>query len=332
MSEFVTLGELLIDFTPAGEKNAQRLYMRNAGGAVANVAAALAGFRVSAAFLGMVGNDAFGRYLERVLRDKGVDTKGLVFSDQYNTTLAFVDIGADGERDFTFYRKPGADTMYDKSLINFDVFKDARVFHFGSLSLTNEPARSATYEAAKFAKSRGTVVSYDPNYRAPLWESERSAKEQILKGLEYADILKISDSEAFLLFGDMPHGEAAEKLLKKGVKLVFITLGSRGALYANASCMGTVKAFAANAVDTTGAGDCFTAAALYGLLKCGKAPDKIAAGELREITRFACAAASVCVESPGGIPSMPSLGQAIKRLGREPGFYAPAVDNDILNN
>ncbi len=316
MSDFVTLGELLIDFTPSGEAGGQKLFMQNAGGAVANVASAISGFGVSAAYLGMVGSDFFGRYLKGVLEGKGVDTTGLVMSDDYNTTLAFVHLFENGERDFSFYRKPGADIMYTKQHLDADVIKNTKVFHFGSLSLTDEPARSATFKALSIAKDSGVAVSYDPNYRAPLWKSEQTAKEYMLRGLEYADILKISDSEVSFLFGDMPYEDAARMLVGRGIKLVFVTLGSEGAVYANASGAGRVAAYSANVVDTTGAGDCFTAGALYRFINSGKTLEDVSLDDLRGCADFGCAAASVCVEGKGGIPSMPSLEQALSRLNR----------------
>lgn len=316
MNEFVTLGELLIDFTPSGETEGRKLFMQNAGGAVANVAAAAAGFGISAAFLGMVGNDFFGKYLKGVLDAKGVDTSGLVMSDDYNTTLAFVHLFENGERDFSFYRKPGADIMYDIKHLNAEMIKKAKVFHFGSLSLTDEPARSATFEAIRLAKENGVVISYDPNYRAPLWMSAQEAKEYMMRGLEHADILKISDSEVTFLYGDIPYEAAAKMLVDRGIKLVFITLGGEGAIFANAKGTGRAAAYKANVVDTTGAGDCFTAGAVYRFIRSGKDLNDISLDDMHGFTDFACAAASICVESKGGIPSMPSLEKVKLRQSR----------------
>ncbi len=316
MNDFVTLGELLIDFTPSGEAEGRRLFMQNAGGAPANVAAAAAGFGVSSAFMGMVGRDFFGKYLKGVLDRKGVDTSGLVMSDDYNTTLAFVHLFENGERDFSFYRKPGADIMFSIKNLDAGMIKNAEVFHFGSLSLTDEPVRSATFEAVKTAKENDVVVSYDPNYRAPLWKNEEEAKEYMLRGLEFADILKISDSEATFLFGDMPYEDAARMLVERGIKLVFITLGSEGAIYANASGTGKAAAYKANVVDTTGAGDCFTAGIVYRFINSGKKTADVTLKDMHGFADFACAAASICVEGKGGIPSMPSTEQVKIRMGR----------------
>lgn len=314
MSEFVTLGELLIDFTPAGEQDGRRLFMCNAGGAVANVAAAISGFGVSASFMGMVGRDAFGEYLAGVLRDRGVDVSGLAVSDEYPTTLAFVHLSDGGERDFSFYRKPGADIMYTPEHINRDIVAGAKVFHFGSLSLTDEPARSATFEALALARQSGAVISYDPNYRAPLWKSPRQAREMIEKGMEYADILKISGDEAAFLFGDRACEDTAKMLTDRDIKLGLITLGSEGALYANAQGTGRAKGFKADAIDTTGAGDCFMAGVLSRFIRCGKTVDDLALCDIAEFTDFACAAASICVEGRGGISSMPGLAETQRRM------------------
>ncbi len=314
MSEFLTFGELLIDFTPSGELGGQKLFMQNAGGAVANVAVAMARFGVSSGYTGMVGNDAFGHYLKDVLNDKGVDTSGLMVSDVFNTTLAFVHLFSNGDRDFSFYRKPGADIMYSADMVDEDAIRKARVFHFGSLSLTDEPARSATMKMLQIAKDAGVVVSYDPNYRAPLWSDEKTAKEMMLEGMTYADILKISDNEIDFLFGEMPYEQAAQMLLSRGIKLVFITMGSEGAIYAHRAGVGRAAPFAAQAVDATGAGDCFTGGVLSQFMQSGKSLAELTLNDIAGFARFANAAASICVEGKGGIPSIPSLKKVEQRL------------------
>ena len=276
----------------------------------------LRGFGVSSAYIGMVGNDAFGKYLTSVLHEKGVDTSEIAISNQYNTTLAFVHLFDNGERDFSFYRKPGADIMYTPDLLNAKTIKNAQVFHFGSLSLTDEPARSATFKALEIAKENGVVISYDPNYRAPLWESGQQAKLYMLKGMEYADIVKISDNEIAFLFGHSDYEKAAESLLNEGAKLVFVTLGSKGAIYAHASGTGRAAGFWAKAVDATGAGDCFTAGVLSQYICSGKNLSQLTQQEVDSFARFANAAASICVEGRGGIPSLPTRVQVETRLKR----------------
>lgn len=316
MSDFVTFGELLIDFTPAGEQDGRKLFMQNAGGAVSNVAAAITGFGVSASFLGMVGNDVFGHYLKDVLSDKNVDTSGLKMSDSYNTTLAFVHLFENGDRDFSFYRKPGADIMYEPDMLDEAAIKGARVFHTGSLPMTDEPSRSANLKALELAKEAGVVISCDPNYRAPLWSDEATAKEYMLKVLSYADIIKISDNEVEFLFPGMLLVDAARMLVSGGAKLVFVTQGGDGAIYAHASGVGRVDGFAVKAVDTTGAGDCFTAGVISQYLRCGKTLEALTQEDIHGFTRFANAAASICVEGRGGIPSMPTEAQVRERLER----------------
>lgn len=314
MSDFVTMGELLIDFTPSGQKDGRNLFMQNAGGAVANVVAAIAGYGISSAFMGMVGNDQFGKYLSGVFKNRGIDVSNLVMSDEYNTTLAFVHLFEGGERDFSFYRKPGADIMYTKDHIDRDKIINAKVFHFGSLGMTDEPMRTAMIESLELAKASNTIISYDPNYRAPLWENEETAKKYMLKGLEYADIIKISDNEIEFLFGDMTYEEAAKMLVEKGVKLVYVTLGKDGAIYANRDGVGKVGGFKANAIDATGAGDCFTGSAIYQFLKSNKKITEFSLEDMNKAALFANAAASICVEGRGGIYSMPTIEQVEERL------------------
>ncbi len=315
MVDFTTLGELLIDFTPSGERDGRNLFMQNPGGAVANVAAAISGFGLTASYLGMVGNDQFGKFLENVLTEKGVNTSGLIKSEEYNTTLAFVHLFENGDRDFSFYRNPGADIMYSPENLDENAVKNTKIFHFGSLSLTNEPSRSATYKALEIAKREGVTVSYDPNLRAPLWENEKQALKYILSGMQYSDILKISDNEIKFLYGDITYEKAALKLIDEGIKLVFITLGSDGAIYANSSGIGKAEGIKAKAIDATGAGDCFTAGVLYKYLTCGKELDDLNEKDIAGFAEFANAAASICVERMGGIPAMPSVLETEQRLG-----------------
>ncbi|MFA5676459.1 MAG: carbohydrate kinase [Christensenellales bacterium] len=314
MGGLLTFGELLVDLTPAGETDGRKLFMQNPGGAVANVAAAACGFGIESAFMGMVGDDVFGNYLVDVLDSKGVDTSSVVKSDLYNTTLAIVHLFDNGDRDFSFYRKPGADIMFSADMIDERKLRGISVFHFGSLSFTDEPVRGATFSALDIAKKAGVTISYDPNYRAALWGDKKTAKEYMLKGLEYADILKISDNEVDFLFGKMPYKDAAKMLVSRGIKLVFVTMGGSGAVYANRHGAGHAQGFAAKMADATGAGDCFTAAALSKYLNSGKGLNQLSLEDAHGFALFANAAASLCVEKMGGIPAMPSLKQAEERL------------------
>ena len=317
MSDFVGYGELLIDFTPAGEKDGRALFMQNPGGAPANVAVAMSNFGISSSFVGMVGDDFFGSFLKGVLEEKSVDTSGLVMSADYNTTLAFVHLFENGDRDFTFYRKPGADIMFEPSMLKEEMIRKARVFHTGSLSMSHEPSRSANLKAIGIAKNAGVVISCDPNYRAPLWADQAEAKVFLKKSMEHADIIKISDYEVEFLLGDIPYEDAAKRLVDGGASMVFVTMGSKGAVYACAAGWGIAEGFDVKAVDTTGAGDCFTAGVLSQFLNSGKTLGELSLADVAGFARFANAAASLCVEERGGIPSMPHSEQVYQRMAEK---------------
>ena len=233
------------------------------------------------------------------------------------TTLAFVTFDAHGDRSFAFARKPGADTQLRWDEIDPAMLDETHVLHFGSLSCTDEPARSATQSAVAYARAHGKLVTYDPNYRPPLWKTEREAKEQILWGLRQADVVKISDEEVSFLFGDISYEEAAQKLLDEfGIRLVFVTLGKNGCLFANRNAVGTVPALTGlHTIDTTGAGDIFGGSAVWKLLQTGKAPEALDGAELDEIVRFACTSAGLSTEKPGGISSVPAFEDVCARAG-----------------
>ena len=194
--DIASFGELLIDFTFQGiSPNGQRLFAQNPGGAPANVLVSAQRLGARCAFLGKVGNDMHGCFLKQTLEQEKIDTKGLILDDRYFTTLAFVNINENGERSFSFARKPGADTQMQQQDINLDILKDTRIFHVGSLSLTDEPSRATTFYAVKYAKENGSLISYDPNYRAALWENEEIAQIRMRSLIPYADVMKISDEE-----------------------------------------------------------------------------------------------------------------------------------------
>lgn len=227
--DVTVFGEILIDFTLQGHsKDGQTLYVRNPGGAPANVAVAAGKLGARAAFMGKAGKDMHGDFLRSVLQRENVDTAGLILDGQYFTTLAFVDVNASGERTFSFARKPGADTRIQKE-VNVDVLDNTHIFHVGSLSLTDQPARDTTFYAVKRARNKGSVISYDPNYRAPLWRDEETAKHHMRSLIPYVDLMKISEEETELLTGYRDVREAAEELYHQGVKIVVVTLGEKGA-------------------------------------------------------------------------------------------------------
>jgi len=299
-AQLVCLGELLVDFTPCGYSETGMLrYERNPGGAPANVAAAAAKLGLSAAFIGKVGDDIHGRFLRRTLEAEGVDVSGLVLDGDTATTLAFVELTPEGERDFSFVRRGCGDTRLRPEEVPEELIRNAGILHLGTLSLTEEPARSATLRAVEIAEAAGVAVSCDVNYRAPLWESEEAFRRACDTLLPRVRFLKVSLEEAALLTGLTKPEKAAEALKKRyGIETAAVTMGAEGA-WLEDFC----PAFPARAVDATGAGDGFWAAWLYAKLR--RRPDALP---------FACAAGALCVEKRGAIPAMPTLAAVEKRL------------------
>lgn len=313
MMDVVALGELLIDFTSIStDAGGYPTMAAHPGGAPANFLAALRKFGAKTALLGKVGNDAFGKLLTDTLQKAGIETRGLVRDGDVFTTLAFVTLDENGDRSFSFARKPGADTCIRFEELDLSLIDGAKVFHFGTLSLTDEPARSATVRAVAYARSKGKLITYDPNLRKPLWDSLEKAKDQLLWGLGQADVVKISDEEVEFLFGLDPAAGAAHILEHYGVQLVFVTCGADGCFFKNPRAEGMVPALSGiRAVDTTGAGDIFGGSALWKILELGIAPELLNEAQLREVVRFACASAGLSTTRPGGISSVPSLEEVL---------------------
>ncbi len=306
--DVTALGEALIDFTECGRSPAgARLFEQNPGGAPANVLCAVSRLGGRAAFIGKVGEDMHGGFLRDTLAGEGVDVSGMVSDGGVFTTLAFVALGRSGERSFSFARRPGADTCLRPDEVPEALLGESRVFHVGSLSLTDEPARSATLRAVEAARRLGAAVSYDPNYRASLWPDAESARAQMRSLIPRCDVMKLSDEETVLLTGEGDPVRAAERLLRAGPACVAVTLGGEGALVATRQGVRVVPAFPVEAVDTTGAGDAFWGAFLYRLTRSGKRPEALSLDEAADFARFANAAASLCVGRRGGIPAMPGL-------------------------
>lgn len=306
MFDVTALGELLIDFNCCSTNEAgYPTLAANPGGAPGNFLAALTKYGCSTAMIGKVGADAFGQLLIGTLRQCGIETRGVVADPSVFTTMAFVTLDKTGNREFSFARKPGADTCLTEDEVDFGLIDQARVFHFGTLSLTGEPVRTATRLAVAYAKAHGKLISFDPNLRKPLWPNEAAAKEQIEWGLHQADVVKISDEEIEFLWGLSPQ-EGAQKLLQEyGVSLVYATLGPKGCHFASRNGCGEVASPSGiHVVDTTGAGDIFGGSAMSRLLKTGKAPSDLTVDELTAITRFACCAASLSTQAHGGITSV----------------------------
>lgn len=316
MIDVIALGELLIDFTcQSTDNDGYPTMAAHPGGAPANFLAALSKYGAKTAMLGKVGNDAFGKMLLGTLARSHILTDGMAVDDSVFTTLAFVTLDETGDREFSFARKPGADTQLRFEELDISLIDQAKVFHFGTLSLTGEPARTTTYKAVEYAKSKGKWITYDPNLRKPLWSSLEDAKEQMLWGLKQADVVKISDDEVRFLF-DLDVAEGAKYILDTyGVKLVFVTCGAKGCFFMNAITEGWVPSLSGiKVVDTTGAGDIFGGSALWKLLQIGKAPESLTEAELCEVVGFACTSAGLSTTKPGGISSIPEYEDVIKNL------------------
>ena len=315
MIDVVALGELLIDFAAKStDKKGYPTMVANPGGAPGNFLAALNAYGRKTAFLGKVGNDAFGHLLLGTLEEAGIETKGIVVDDSVFTTLAFVTFDENGDRSFSFARKPGADTQLTWEEIDKSLIDDARVFHFGTLSLTDEPVRTATQKAVAYAKERGKLITCDPNLRKPLWPSEDAAREQMLWSLRQADVVKISDNEVEFLWNCTPE-EGADKLLKEfGVSLAMVTLGPDGCLLKTKNASFLASCPKVHPIDTTGAGDIFGGSALSRLLELEKSIDALTEEDLAYIGSFAAAAASLSTEVSGGIPSIPEKDAVLKAM------------------
>ena len=312
MPDIVALGELLVDFVHKDNNEYGYPIMHaNPGGAPCNFLCAAASCGASTAFIGKVGDDAFGHLLIKTLKEHHIDTSGVSVDPEVFTTLAFVTLDESGDRNFSFARKPGADTMLTVENLRYSLLRNTKVFHFGTLSMTDEPARTATREAVRIARESGALITFDPNYRAPLWKDEGEAAEQILWGVKHADVVKISEEEIKLLLNDAPE-EGARRLVEKfGVKLVLATMGKKGVFFANKNASGLVFAFThLPTVDTTGAGDIFGGSAVYKLLETGKKPEELTCEELTEVCRFANAMAGISTTRSGGIPSVPTRAEA----------------------
>lgn len=310
MYDVVALGELLVDFIQSSNSgNGNPVFEANPGGAPCNMLAMLAKLGYQTAFIGKVGEDSFGRMLGKTIRETGISSEGLVYDRNVNTTLAFVHSLADGDRDFSFYRNPGADIMLTEHEVSKKLIEECRIFHFGSLSLTNEPSETATKMAVTIAKETGKKISFDPNYREPLWESEERAKEAVWYGIGECDILKIADNEIKWLTGLENYDEGVQAIQARSrAKLINVTLGSQGSLayYMDRKVCGK-PILSDRTIDTTGAGDTFCAGVLSFVLERGL--DKLTEADLKEMLLFANAAASIVTTRKGALRSMPDRGE-----------------------
>ncbi|BEI61020.1 carbohydrate kinase [Blautia luti] len=305
--DVTALGELLIDFTESGTSTQGNPVLEaNPGGAPCNVLAMLEKLGKKAAFIGKVGNDMFGTQLKNAVEEVNIDTRNLVIDKEVHTTLAFVHTYPDGDRDFSFYRNPGADMMLTRDEVQEDLIRDSRIFHFGTLSSTHESVREATRYALDVAKEAGCIVSFDPNLRPPLWKSLEDARAEIEYGLGKCDILKISDNEVEFLFGTTDYDKGAALLKEKyNIPLILITMGKDGSrAYYKDLRVEAAPFLQEHTIETTGAGDTFCASSLNYILEHGL--DNLTAENLKELLTFANAAASLITTRKGALRVMPA--------------------------
>ena len=305
--DVVALGELLIDFTQNGKsEQGNPLFEANPGGAPCNVLAILAKLGHKTAFIGKVGNDFFGKELKKTLEEVGIDSTRLYMDDEVHTTLAMVHTYPDGDRDFSFYRNPGADMMLTEEEIPEELINDTKIFHFGTLSMTHEGVRAATKKALDMAKKAGAMISFDPNLRPPLWDSLETAKEQVLYGLNYCDILKISDNEIQWLTGEEDYTAGVNWIKERyQIPLILVSMGKEGSRAYYDGKMVEVKPFLQkNTIETTGAGDTFGGCVLHYI--CEHGLEGLTEDNLTEMLTFANAAAALITTKKGALRVMPS--------------------------
>ncbi len=307
-NDVIALGELLIDFTDNGfSKQGNKIFEANPGGAPCNVLSMLSNYGKKTGFIGKIGNDQFGNILKLTIENIGIDTKGLIIDKNFNTTLAFVHTMADGDRDFSFYRTLGADCMLNEDEINENLIKNYKIFHFGTLSMTNKTCFLATKKALDIAKSNNLLITFDPNLRPPLWESLSDAKEKINFGLSYCDILKISEEELEFLTNEKDIEKGVSIIKNKyNIKLIVVTMGKNGsyAFYNN------INVFASpflmpNTIETTGAGDTFMASVINYVLDNGL--DNLTKENLTNMLIISNAAAAIITTRKGAIKVMPTI-------------------------
>ena len=314
--DVTALGEMLIDFAVNGASDqGNQLFEACPGGAPCNVLAMLNKLERKTAFIGKVGEDQFGKLLKDTIDTLGIETKGLVLDKDVHTTLAFVHTFPDGDREFSFYRKPGADMMLGEDEVDYDLIRQSKVFHFGTLSMTDEPVKSATKKALEVAKEAGCLITFDPNLRPPLWDSLDDAKAQMEYGFERCDVLKISDNEIQFVSGMEDYDDGIHYLQEKyQIPLIFLTMGKEGSRAYYKDLRVEQPGFKVKAIETTGAGDTFCGCAINGVLTYGL--DNLDEEKLKEILTYANAGAALITMKKGAIRSMPEP-ENIKKLIEE---------------
>ena len=314
--DVTALGELLIDFTENGVSGqGNPLFEANPGGAPCNVLAMLTKLGHKTAFIGKVGDDFFGKQLKEAIEEVGIDSTGLCMDKEIHTTLAMVHTYPDGDRDFSFYRNPGADMMLKESEVKEELIKESKLFHFGTLSMTHEDVRKATKKAIQIAEEAGDIISFDPNLREPLWNSLDEAKEQILYGLSHCHILKISDNEIQWLTGQEDYTDGVNWILERyQIPLILVSMGKEGSRAYYGGKMVEVKPFIQkNTIETTGAGDTFCGCVLHYI--CEHGLENLTEENLFEMLQFANAAASIITTRKGALRVMPEERENAGLLG-----------------
>ena len=318
--DVTALGELLIDFTENGTSSQGNPLMEaNPGGAPCNVLAMLERLGKKTAFIGKVGKDMFGNQLKAAVEEVGIDTRNLIMDENVHTTLAFVHTYPDGDRDFSFYRDPGADMMLTKDEVQKELIENSRIFHFGTLSSTHEGVREATRHAIELAKEAGCIITFDPNPRPPLWKSLDDARKEIEYGMTKCDVLKISDNEVEFLFGTTDYDKGAAMIREKyNIPLVLITMGKDGSrAYYKDLRVEAAPFLQENTIETTGAGDTFCASTLNYVLEHGL--EDLTEENLKELLTFANAAASLITTRKGALRVMPSRQEVLDFIASRQG-------------
>lgn len=322
--DVVALGELLIDFTENGiSGQGNSIYEANPGGAPCNVLAMLAKAGRKTAFIGKVGQDIFGNRLKATLKEVGIDTSGLIMDETVRTTLAFVETLADGDRNFSFYRNPGADMMLKEEDLSVNLLENTKIFHFGTLSMTHEDVRQATKRAIQVAKESGAVISFDPNLRTPLWKTLDEAREQAAYGFSQCDILKISDNEIQWFTGEKDYDAGIRKLKSQyEIPLILLSMGKSGSrAYYKDLRIEAAPFLQENTIETTGAGDTFGGCCLHHVLKYGL--NNMDEERLYRMLTFANGAASIITTRKGALRVMPELHEIEKLIAdRMPMFQS----------
>lgn len=308
MVEVVSFGELLVDMVSDADVSLGEAprFLKAPGGAPANVAVGLQRLGVPARFVGQVGKEPFGDWLKAVVAQENVDTAYLLQTAQARTTIAFVATRADGKKDICFYRNPGADALLSPEAIDEQLFEGVRLFHCGSVSLSQNPCREAQFKAARLAREKGALVSFDPNWRPSIWSDHRQALELIWEMIALSDVVKVAEEEWEFVTGTSDFARGSEKIRSQGPRLVVTTCGENGAYYNCEGGEGRVAAFAVEAVDTLGAGDAFVAGFLAQLLEYPRWEEALNEAALNKVLHFANACGALAATKVGAIPALPT--------------------------